>query len=593
MVSKLRNIFYLPTLVFLWRNLKKDKKFRILNLFIIMLICGLAELVSLSSVIPFLVVLTDPYKLNDIALIKPLVDVIGIENKTKLTLVITLFFILATIFTMFVRLLNIKLTVNTSASIGSDFSNKVFTNILYKPYSWHVNINSSNFLSELTNNLTAAVNFLTSALRIISSLIIIVCIILGLIAINPTVAYIAFSFFSFAYVLLAFLIRKKVSLNGIFLESSYKKQFKLLQESLGAIREVILSNNQKYFAESYIKIDKPIRYREAQNAFFGQSPRFILESVSLILIAIIAYLLTTTDIQNSQVIAILGTFAVGSQRLLPSMQQVFSEWANMKTWAPMVHSVFPFIKNNLSLDKQFSIKKNKKYVLKKEIEFKNLSFSYNGYIFVLKNVNLLIRKGYKVGIIGETGGGKSTIINLLMGLLEPTSGDIFVDGKKLNFFDDRFLNSWRSSISHVPQNIFLADSSIMENIAFGIDKKDIDFKKVKLAAKKAKIDVFINSLSEGYYSLIGERGVRLSGGQRQRIGIARALYENAKIIIFDEATSSLDTNTEKKVMECIDNLNNEDITVILIAHRLSTLKNCDIVFEVSNSNVKRVNFKND
>ena len=587
MVSKLRNTFYLPTLIFLWRNLKKDKKFRILRLFIIMLICGLAELVSLSSVIPFLVVLTDPDKLNDIEFIGPLVDSIGIENKSILILAITLFFIVATIFTMVVRLLNIRLTGNTSASIGSDLSNKVYTNILYKPYTWHVNINSSNFLSDLTNNLTATVTFITSALRIISSLIIIFFIIFGLVVINPKVAYIAFSFFSFAYILLAFIIRKKVSVNGIFLESSYKKQFKLLQESLGAIREVILSNNQKYFAESYTKIDKPIRFKEAQNAFYGQSPRFILESVSLILIAIVAYLLTTTEIQNSQVIAILGTFAVGSQRLLPSMQQVFSEWANMKVWAPMVKAVFPLIKKSGSQNNQSSYKNKEKYVLKKEIEFKNLSFSYNKYNFVLKNINLSIRKGDKVGIIGETGGGKSTIINLLMGLLEPTSGDIFVDGMKLNFFEDGFLNSWRSSISHVPQNIFLADSSIMENIAFGVDKKDIDFKKVKLAAKNAKIDVFINSLREGYHSLIGERGVRLSGGQRQRLGIARALYEDSKIIIFDEATSALDNTTENNVIKTINDLS-KDVTLIMIAHRLTTLQECNVIYKVENSTIKKV-----
>jgi len=587
MVSKLRNTLYLPTLIFLWRNLKKDKKFRILKLLIIMLICGLAELVSLSSVIPFLVVLTDPSKLNDIEFIGPFVNSIGIENQSILILSITLFFIVATIFTMIVRLLNIRLTGNTSASIGSDLSNKVYTNILYKPYSWHVNINSSNFLSDLTNNLTATVTFITAALRIISSLIIIFFIVFGLIVINPQVAYIAFSFFSFAYIFLALIIRKKVSLNGIFLENSYKKQFKLLQESLGAIREVILSNNQKYFAESYIKIDKPIRYKEAQNAFYGQSPRFILESVSLILIAIVAYLLTTTDIQNSQVIAILGTFAVGSQRLLPSMQQVFSEWANMKVWAPMVQAVFPIIKKNVSQNLQSSFKNNKKYVLKKEVEFKNLSFSYNDYKFVLKNINLSIRKGDKVGIIGETGGGKSTIINLLMGLLEPTSGDIFVDGMRLNFFEDGFLNSWRSSISHVPQNIFLADSSIMENIAFGVDKKDIDFKKVKQAAKNAKVDEFINSLKDGYSSLIGERGVRLSGGQRQRLGIARALYEDSKIIIFDEATSALDNTTENNVIKTINDLS-KDVTLIMIAHRLTTLQGCNIIYKVENSTIKKV-----
>ena len=587
-MSVKKNIFYISVVSFLWNNLKRNKKIQIIKLLFLMLVCGFAELISLSSVIPFLIVLTNPTKLTEIKFLTPLVEFIGLENQNKLILLVTIFFLLATAFTVIVRLYNIWLNGQTCASIGSDLSDRVYTNILYKNYTWHVSGNSSNFISELTKNVTSTITFIGSILRILTYSIIIISIVFGLFFINPQVAFVIFFAFSLAYLTLAFSIRRKISNNGKILEKSYKKQFKLLQEGFEAIREVILSNNQSYFASIYKKTDKPIRYIEAQNQFFASSPRFILESVSLFLIAIIAYFLTTTSIDSTEIIAILGTFAVGSQRLLPAMQGAYNEWAILKTFLPAVKSIAPLIKEDKFTNRQIEANSFNKYKLLESIQFKNLSFSYSEEgNDILKDINIKFVKGQKIGIIGATGCGKSTFINLLMGLLEPTSGEILVDKKNLVFDDYQFLSSWRSAISHVPQNIFLADISIAENIAFGLNRNKINIERVIQAAKNAKIHDFIESLPMGYESNVGERGIRLSGGQRQRLGIARALYQKSNIIILDEATSALDNKTEEKVINSIYELSPE-VTLIMIAHRLSTLKICDSIYKVELSKIVKV-----
>ena len=310
--------------------------------------------------------------------------------------------------------------------------------------------------------------------------------------------------------------------------------------------------------------------------------------MSLFLIAVIAYLLTNSKMDSTEIISILGTFAIGSQRLLPAMQGAYNEWARLKTFLPAVKSITPLMKEDKFTLQLIEANSQKRYELKESIRFNNISFSYLGRDnYILKDINFAIKKGQKIGIIGETGGGKSTLINLLMGLLEPTSGEILIDKKNLIFEDYKFMRSWRSSICHVPQNIFLADISIAENIAFGLKINKIEMDRVISAAKKAKIHDFIESLPMGYESYVGERGIRLSGGQKQRLGIARALYQKSNIIILDEATSALDNKTEEKVINSINEITPE-VTLIMIAHRLSTLNICDAIYKVESSKVVNV-----
>lgn len=300
-----------------------------------------------------------------------------------------------------------------------------------------------------------------------------------------------------------------------------------------------------------------------------------MESSAIIFIAVLAYKFSSSDGSEKSILPSLGVLALAAQKLLPIMQQIFVSWTSLQSGKAGLNDILLLLnqqmpKNNI---------RSKDIFFRKSITLKDISFRYSkDDQWILHNVNLEIKKGQIVGVIGKTGGGKSTLIDILMGLLEPSKGSIFIDGIALNQSNYR---SWKAHISHVPQFIFLADSSIKENIAFGVPAEEIDDNLINYAAEKAQLLDFINTLPKGYDTIIGERGIRLSGGQRQRIGIARAFYKKSEIIILDEATSSLDNETESSVMAGIEEIQG-DITVIVIAHRLSTLKSCSKVFEIKN-----------
>jgi ATP-binding cassette subfamily B protein len=285
---------------------------------------------------------------------------------------------------------------------------------------------------------------------------------------------------------------------------------------------------------------------------------------------------------GAAVIPLLGALALGAQRLLPALQQVYSGWSSLIGYNTAMQAVLALLSQPLPPQVQVV----EPLQLGQSIRLDSVHFSYgHDQPKVLHGVNLQIRRGERIGLIGSTGSGKSTMMDLLMGLLPPTAGQLLVDGADLHDPEhpDRLM-AWRASIAHVPQSIYLADSSIAENIAFGVPSEYIDLALVKQAAAQAQIASFIESNPEGYESFVGERGIRLSGGQRQRIGLARALYKKARVLVLDEATSALDTRTEETVMKAINGLS-ESLTVIMIAHRLSTLKSCDRVIRLEHGSV--------
>tara|TARA_Y100000739_G_C20563154_1_gene444023 strand:- start:161 stop:1303 length:1143 start_codon:yes stop_codon:yes gene_type:complete len=372
-----------------------------------------------------------------------------------------------------------------------------------------------------------------------------------------------------------------------------KMQVKTLQESLGSIREIILSNNQNFYTKIFWEIDKPLRLTKADNIFIAGSPRYLLEASALILLSIVTFLLISLGTFSNNLILILGTFAFSAQRLLPTIQLIYSSWSDIKSSKDAVLEVCKFLEQ--PIPKESNYKNLKNLDIKKSLVLKSINFIYpSTNIEVLKSINIEIKKGEIIGIRGPTGSGKSTIINLLMGLLIPTNGELLLDDVSLlkpkNY---KKLLRWRNSISHVPQKIFLADSTIAENIAFGIRKEEIDFKKLEIAAKKANIYNYIKSKPLEFNTPVGELGIKLSGGQQQRIGIARALYRNSSFLVLDEATSALDQETESIVINNIKALK-EEFTIIMIAHRLNTLTHCDKVFEITNGQISNVQsgFKN-
>ncbi|EMO29076.1 ABC transporter, ATP-binding protein [Leptospira interrogans serovar Bataviae str. HAI135] len=363
---------------------------------------------------------------------------------------------------------------------------------------------------------------------------------------------------------------------------------KLLQDGLGGIRDILLNGNQNFYTEIFKESDQKLRRTSVVSSFTAASPKFVVETISMMLFAILAY---TVYIKNGSLqssLPFLGALALGAQRLLPVLQQTYQSWALIKGARGALEDVVNLL--DQPLPEYALLPPPDPIKFQSELSLKNISFRYHhDGPWILKDIDLVIKKGSRIGIIGQTGSGKSTLLDLIMGLLEPSSGSIFLDGKELN---GKNIRSWQASIANVPQTIFLSDDTILDNIALGIPRQEIDIEKAKQAAKKAKISDHIESLNEGYKTIVGERGVRLSGGQRQRIGIARALYKEASIIVFDEATSALDNETERAVMESIEGLG-KDLTVLMIAHRLSTVKNCDQIIALNAGRVEKIGTYNE
>jgi ATP-binding cassette subfamily B protein len=349
---------------------------------------------------------------------------------------------------------------------------------------------------------------------------------------------------------------------------------------LGAIREVLLNNNQPFYVDAFRRADWSNRYAYATNAFLGSCPRYALEALGMILIAMLAYGLSLQPGGLKSSLPLLGAMALGAQRLLPALQQIFGAWAGiLGSQADLVDAL---ILIEQPLPEKLLLATPAPLDFQDEIQLNDVYFRYaQDGPWVLQDLNLRFSRGARVGLVGSTGCGKSTTMDLLMGLLIPISGLILVDGVPL---DGENIRAWQRIIAHVPQNIFLADTTLAENIAFGEPLESIDMERVRQAAKQAKIAEFIECNPEGYNVLVGERGIRLSGGERQRIGIARALYKQAKVLVFDEATSALDNTTERDVMNAIEELG-RDLTIIIIAHRLTTISRCDLIVELEHGKI--------
>lgn len=571
---------FLNLLKRLWDHLSFRRRKQFFLLAILMVVSALAEVLSLGALLPFIGILTSPELIIKHELVKNLSAHFAISDPTQLILPFTLAFICAAFFSAVIRLLLLRVNTKLAYACGSDLSCEVYRRTLYQPYSVHVGRNSSTVISGITVKVALAVNVLYQILALISSLILLIAIGSTLIAINPVVAIGASVVFGGCYFLISIFSRKSLYSHSQTFAREQNLAIKALQEGLGGIRDVILDSTQPLFCDIYKKADEPLRQAKGNIIYLSGKPRFVMEGAGMILIALFAYYLSQRPGGIANSLPVLAALALGAQRMLPALQQVFSAWSSIVGDQASLSDAIDLL--DQKIDKEFLEALPAPLEFKGEIRFSNVSFKYvpDGLI-ILDQVNFKIPKGSRVGLVGTTGSGKSTVLDLLMGLLTPTEGSILIDNEPLNI---RRIRSWQRSIAHVPQSIYLSDASVMENIAFGVPKDQIDFDRVKMVAQKAHIASFIEKNPEGYNVFVGERGVRLSGGQRQRIGIARALYKKASVLILDEATSALDNSTEESVMEAINGLD-RDLTVIMIAHRLSTIRHCDLIIELENGKI--------
>lgn len=562
-------------LIGLWKRLAKSRQRQLVLVFCLMLASAFAEVVSLGAVLPFIGVLTAPEKVLKYPSLERFVEELGIQTPQELVLPVVIIFMVTSILAGILRLTLLWATAKLSNAIGADMSLEMYRRTLYQPYKVHFLRNSSEVIDGITHKSWAAMDMLKSTMTLVSSSLLMTTMVAGLIVIDPTVVSAALVVFGLIYGVVALKARRKLKENSQRISEQGTLAIKSLQEGLGAIRDILLNWSQAAYCETYRKADMPYRMAYGSNLFISVSPRFAMETIGMVLIAGLAYFLSSQHGGIGPSLPLLGALALGAQRIIPALQQIYWAWASIAGNRASLEEVIDLL--NQPIPEEALKPPPKTLDFHSRITFNGVWFRYlDTEPWVLKDLNLVIPRGCRMGFVGGTGSGKSTTLDLLIGLLEPTKGHIMVDGMEIR---TGTLRTWQQNIAHVPQSIFLADSTLAENIALGIPAELIDMKKVKRAAEQAMIADFIESRPEGYNALVGERGVMLSGGQRQRIGIARALYKDAGVLVLDEATSSLDNQTEKAVMACLDNLHRE-MTILIIAHRLTTIQNCDQIVEL-------------
>jgi len=572
------------TLITLWHHLSKRRRKQFWLLLILMIIASLSEIISVGAVLPFLGILTAPEQVYQHPFMQPIIQILELTEPSQLILPLTIFFIIAALLAGSIRLTLLYVMTRLSFATGADLSISIYRRTLYQEYAVHVSRNSSEVINTIITKTDVAISgILTPTLTFISSIILLIGIMGALFAINISVALSAFIGFGLLYWLVVRYTKDQLKDNSQIIADQSTQMIKSLQEGLGGIRDLLIDGTQQFYCQLYRSADLPLRRASGNNHFISGSPKFIMEAIGMTLIAGLAYVMTQQEGGMVTAIPVLGALALGAQRLLPALQQSYNAYSTIKGASASFADVLNLLDQPLS---EYADQLPAKPIpFEKEIKLTNLNFRYKeDSPWVLKNINFSLEKGARIGFIGVTGSGKSTLLDIIMGLLPPTNGELIIDQQPI---DNQNRRAWQVHIAHVPQNIFLSDSSIEENIAFGIAKEQIDHQRVKKAAQQAQISELIEQWKEGYQTFVGERGIRLSGGQRQRIGIARALYKKANVLIFDEATSALDNETEREVMEAIEALGKE-VTVLIIAHRLTTLKECDKIVKLDKNHAVHI-----
>ena len=549
---------------------------KIIFLVVLLLIGMFFEILGLGSLLPVLSLISSPENLKEIPL---LIEISYLNELTYnyLVLVLLIFigilYLIKTLFLSYLTYRQNRFLANVLATI----SNNLFARYLTQPYKFHIYNSSSKLIKNLQTEVNLVGAFNTAFISLFVELGLLFSILLTLIFIEPFGAisvglflgFLAFIFYRFS--------RRKLTQWGYEREEADGLITKTALEGLGGIKDIKLLHVESFFISKFIQ-NQQIKSRVSSNSnTVAQLPRYYLELISVfgLILFIITMLYQNKDIPT--MIATIGVFVAAVFRLMPSLNKILTAFQNIKYYSSSVDIVYSEFLNlqNKSLDQE----EKDLEVPKDKIEIQNLSFSYNSDLKpILNEVNLEIKVGETIGIIGGSGEGKSTFVDLLNGLYMPTGGKILADNKKIQ----NNLYSWNKNIGYVAQDIFLIDDTVEQNITFGRDQDNIDYEALNYALKKAQLIDFVEGLAQGLKTKVGERGVQISGGQKQRIGMARALYNDPEILILDEATSSLDTKTEQALMEAIYSLKKKK-TIIIVAHRMSTLTKCDRIFEIKNN----------
>ena len=544
---------------------------------------AIVETFGVVLIIPFIEIASNPDIINSNYQLNLIYDFFQFNNLNNFILFLGVSYFLFLMFSQAFKAATMFLQLRFIFRIEASIGKRLLESYLRQTYSWFLDKHSGDMGKGVLSEVGETVRYsIIPLLSIISQLFLSIFLVTLIVLVNPIVAISSLLLLLLMYLIIFNKVKYWINSMGIDKVKFNKRRYKTVIEAFGAIKEIKLSGIEKIYSNKFSDAANDFSKVNSYVQIVSVLPRYLLEAISFgFLILFIVYNLSQGS-NLTEVLPVLAMFAFAALRLIPAFQIIFSGFNKINFSTKGLDDILFRLNENKNL--KISKKTTNSLQIKNKIKINDLDFTYpNSNRMALNKINLSIQSGEKIGIVGSTGSGKTTLIDVLLGLLNPSNGEVSLDGNEISKLG---LKKWRNSIGYVPQNIFLSDKTIAENIAFGLSIEELDIKRVEEVCKIASLHSFINEeLENKYFTEVGERGVRLSGGQRQRIGIARALYNNPSLLVLDEATSALDNITEKLIIESIAN-HYKNITTIIIAHRLSTIKNCDCIFYLEKGKIK-------
>lgn len=564
-----------------WKKIFFDNKITALLVITLIIISSLFEMLTIATFLPVVnFILTS--ELKDYYIVNIIVvffENFGLNIKNYITYYIFGIFIIVILLNTFIRLFITYYSQNFIKKTASKIAYKGLSSLFSKNYEQIISKNSSEIVSSLVIKIDEAINFLIHFIQIITSSFVSIAIVGSLFVIDFKVTSFLIFMFASIYGLILFFLRKKTNSISLILSENFDTRLKVVQDNITYLRQILLSNNKEFYLNNFVQKDENIRKSNLQMYLYSQFPRIAIETVGIITFSVITFiLLTFLEYDKNYVITVLAIIIYAFQKLLIAFNQVYVSFINISALKKSTWDIINIIDNK----KEKNSSSIKKFEFEK-LKITNVSFKYQSQEnLIFENLSLQINKGEKIGIIGESGSGKSTFLDIFCGLLNVTNGDIFINGKPINLVK----NEWQNLISYGSQNLFTTEDTILSNIALGLKKFEVNKDLLIDACKKSESLNFINDLKEKFETKLGTGGVRLSGGQAQRVGLARIFYNNSPIMVFDESTNSLDTETERRIIENIKNFY-QDRTILIVSHNKDVLNFCDKIFKLENGNLKK------
>ena len=573
-------------------NLLLDRKQKRSMVWIVlmMLVGGVLESLGVTMLVPIITVVIDPVQVERNKYLSAIYDALGLENTTQFAVVMLVAFVgiivLKNVYLFFQQKVQLRFVYTNQFAT----SRRMMINFMQRPYEYYLNADTSVIQRNITSDVNNMYGLILSCLQLCSECIVFACLVGVLLAIDAQMIIMV----AVLMVALLFLIKKVLKpimvRAGQDNQDYYSGLYKWIEQSVMGIKEIKIANKENYFINEYAKCGAGYVNSVQKYNIYNATPRLLIETVCIAGMISYFIVIILRGAQVTELLPQLSALAMAAMRLLPSVNRINNYQTSISYFEPFFMGVSDNLQEEIH-DKKVSYaaedylqkKEVEKLEIKKEISLQDITYKYpHTDVLIFDHADMVIPVGNSVGIVGTSGAGKTTVVDILLGLLQIESGRILADGVEVR----EHYESWLKNIGYIPQTIFMIDSTIRKNVAFGYAEDEIDDEKVWRALKEAQLDEFVRGLPEGLDTSIGERGIRISGGQRQRIGIARALFEDPEVLVLDEATSALDNETEAAIMDSINRLHGRK-TLIIIAHRLQTIEKCDMVYRVENGKATR------